>query len=239
MLIRISRRVEEIHTHTECADMEGTQRSGSGHAPSQSLFWFCPSFPSDLRLGEEHSEYLQSSLSTGAQVSGAFCKIQCSHAFDSHPQVQTSFRIRCQSKLTQNPRPPGLAQVQSVITQPLSALSISAGTVELLWRSLVNSTLQKVQFIGTHGQPAYLWGEKWHQTKGKGPHTHAVRASFSQPDEEYDLACESPASKPGKLQAGIAGAFQPFTGSCYLHIIELHSHVHVSSSITRNFTADE
>lgn len=108
MLIRISRRVEEIHTHPECADTEGTQRSGSGHAPSQSLFWFCPSFPSDLRLGEEHSEYLQSSLSTGAQVSGASCKIQCSHAFDSHPQVQTSLRIRCQSKLTQNPRPPGL-----------------------------------------------------------------------------------------------------------------------------------
>lgn len=55
------------------------------------------------------------------------------------------------------------------------------------------------------------------------------------------LGCESPTSKPGKLEAGdLRALFRPFTGSSrYLHITVLQSHICLSSSVTRNFTADE
>lgn len=198
MLIRISRCVEEKHTHPEHADTKGMWRWGSNHTPSQSSVFFCvcspaPPLPFWFQAGRKaqcwnNSEYLKYSLSTAAQVLGASWEHCCSHAFDSHLQVQISLRVWCQSKLNQNPRPPGLAPVQHVIMQCLSVTFISAVTLELPWWSLVNSTQQKVQVTSTNRYSDNLWSGKWHQTEGKGTSKHGVRVLLPAcPREQCEL----------------------------------------------------
>lgn len=88
--------------------------------------------------------------------------------------------------------------------------------------------------------PGLFWRRKREreQERARGGPSRCRKCSYQdEGNTSASLMCESPASKPVKLQAGVVRAFH--WELCYLHIIEMHSHIHISSSTTRNFTADE